>query len=101
MADELELYNETYARLVELRAQAIRSADLSELYRTSVLPQSQAAVEAGLSAYRVGSLEFMSVLESQMTVNRFEIERVRLAAEHQEALAGIDALTGNTPGGDR
>lgn len=96
-----ELYNETYAALVEERARATRAAELHELYRTRVIPQSRAAVEAGLSAYRVGSLDFMSVLDSQMTVNRYEIESVRLAAEHQEALAGIGALTGISVGGDR
>ncbi len=100
-ATELELYSETYAELAELRAQAARAADLSELLRTDVLPQANAAVESGLSAYRVGTLDFMAVLESHMTVNQFEIERLRLAAEYQSAVAGIDALTGMTPGGAR
>jgi cobalt-zinc-cadmium efflux system outer membrane protein len=98
-ASELELYNETYASLAERRSEAIRAADVSELLRTDVLPQARAAVESGLSAYRVGRLDFMAVLESQMLVNQFEIERVRLAAEHQSALAAIDALIGVIPGG--
>lgn len=100
-ARELELYNETYAQLAERRAAALRAADVSELLRTDVLPQARAAVESGLSAYRVGSLDFMAVLQSRMTVNQYEIERLRLAAEYQSALAGIDALTGVIPGGER
>jgi cobalt-zinc-cadmium efflux system outer membrane protein len=100
-ARELELYNETYAQLAEHRSAALRAADVSELLRTDVLPQARAAVESGLSAYRVGALDFMAVLESRMTVNQYEIERLRLAAEYQSARAGIDALTGVIPGGDR
>jgi cobalt-zinc-cadmium efflux system outer membrane protein len=98
-ASELELYNETYASLAERRSEAVRAADVSELLRTDVLPPARAAVESGLSAYRVGRLDFMAVLESRMLVNQYEIERLRLAAEHQGALAAIDALIGVIPGG--
>lgn len=94
-ARELDLYNETFARLAELRAQAERARRLSELYRTSILPQAQASVEAALTAYQVGNVDYMTLLTNQMTVNQFEIERVRLAAEYLEAVAGIDALTGS------
>ena len=93
-ARELDLHNETFARLSELRAAAERARDLSELYRTSIVPQAQAAVESALSAYRVGAVDYMTLLSNQTTVNRFETERVRLAAEYQASVAGIEALTG-------
>ncbi len=93
-ARELDLYNETYARLSELRAAAERARNLSELYRTSIVPQAMAAVESALSAYRVGEVDYMTLLSNQATVNRFETERVRLAAEYQASVAGILALTG-------
>lgn len=92
-AKQLDLYNETYARLSELRAASERSWILSELYRTSIIPQAQAAVESALSAYRVGEVDYMTLLANQMTVNRFKTERVRLSATYQDAVAGIQALT--------
>ncbi len=94
-ARELDLYNETFARLAELRAQAERARSLSELYRTSILPQARSSVEAALTAYQVGNVDYMTLLTNQMTVNQFEIERVRLAAEYQQAVAEITALTGS------
>jgi outer membrane protein TolC len=94
-ARELDLHNETFARLSELRAAAERARELSELYRTSIIPQARAAVESALSAYRVGEVDYMTLLSNQTTVNRFETERVRLAAEYQGAIAGIEALTGS------
>jgi len=93
-ARELDLHNETYARLAELRAHAERARSLSELYRTSILPQARAAVEAALSAYQVGNVDYLTLLTNQMTVTQFEVERVRLAAEYHQAVAGIEALTG-------
>ena len=97
-ARELDLHYETFARLSELRAVAERSRDLCELYRTSILPQAQAAVESALSAYQVGAVDYMTLLTNQTTVNRFKTERVRLAAEYQASVAGIVALTGQTMG---
>ncbi len=97
-ARELDLYNETFAQLTELRAAADRARDLSELYRTSIIPQAAAAVESSLSAYRVGNVDYMTLLSNQMTVNRFEIESVRLAAEYHDSVAGIEALTSSGMG---
>jgi outer membrane protein TolC len=98
-AEALELYNETYARLAELRAQAERAGSLSRLYATAILPQARAAVESALSAYRVGRVDYMTLLENQMTVNRYEIETIRLRAEFHRAVAEIEALVGRAPGG--
>lgn len=97
-ARALDLYYETWARLAELRAVAERAAELERLYRTSILPQAEAAVASALGAYRVGEIEATTLIESQLAVNRYEIERLRLAAEHRQAVAEIDALT-RSPGG--
>ena len=47
-----------------------------------------------LSAYRVGEADFMTLVESQMTVNRYAIERIRLAADYLTARAEVEALLG-------
>jgi outer membrane protein, heavy metal efflux system len=98
MARDLE--NETYAMLTELRADAERARRLSTLYERGILPQARAGVEAALSAYRVGTADYMTLVDSEMTVNRYETELVRLAAAWQRATAAIAALAGPV-GGDR
>ncbi len=98
---ERDLYNETFARLTELRADAVRAQGLASLYQTSILPQAEAAVQSALSAYRVGRLEYLTLVESEMTVNRYQIESLRLAADFQEALAEMEALVGGEIGGAR
>jgi outer membrane protein TolC len=91
-ARAIDLYNETFARLAERRAEAERARKLVALYSTSVLPQARAAVESALSAYRVGKVDFMTLMQNELTVNRFEIESVRLAAEYQRAVGELQAL---------
>ncbi len=100
-ARAIDLYNETFARIAELRAEAERARRLVSLYDTSVLPQARAAVESSLSAYRVGKVDFMTLVQNELTVNRFEIEGVRLAADYQRALAELEALVIVDLGGAR
>ena len=91
---ELDLYNETYARLAELRAEAVRARNLAALYATSILPQARAAVESALSAYRVGRVDYISLWNNEMTVNRYQVELVRLTAEYHRVVAEIEAIVG-------
>ncbi|HSG82797.1 MAG TPA: TolC family protein [Gemmatimonadota bacterium] len=100
-ARALDLYNDTFARLAELRAQAERARNLSRLYVTSILPQAQAAVESALSAYRVGRIDYTTLVVNEMTVNRYQIESVRLTAEYHRAVAQVEALVGAAFGEDR
>jgi outer membrane protein TolC len=98
-AMEQDLYNETFAEVTELRADAERARNLADLYANSVLPQARAAVESALSAYRVGRVDYMTLVENEMTVNRYEIESVRLAAEYHSAVAALEALVAGDLGG--
>lgn len=93
-AEAQDLYNRTYAELVELRAEAERSRRLSRLYATSIVPQARASVAAALSAYRVGKVDYMNVVENQMIANRYEAESVRLLADYWQAVAEIEVRIG-------
>ncbi|MBT8402300.1 MAG: TolC family protein, partial [Gemmatimonadetes bacterium] len=62
-ARALDLHYETWARLGELRASAERARTLEEIYRVSILPQAEAAVESALAAYRVGRVDYATLLD--------------------------------------
>ena len=100
-ARALELHYDTYARLGELRAADERARTLEEIYRVQILPQAEASVESAFAAYQVGSVDYATLLDARLTVNRYAIDRVRLAAERLQATAEIDALTRSSMGGDR
>lgn len=89
-----DLVNETYARIAEAHAEAESARRLSTLYETSIVPQARAAVESSLSAYRVGQVDFMTLVQNELTVNRYEIETVRLTASYHAAVAALEALVG-------
>lgn len=93
-AEALETRNETFARLAEIRSEAQRSRNLARLYAGSILPQSRAAVTTALAAYRAGKVNFLTLIENQMTANRYQIDGLRLTAAYHSAVAEIEALTG-------
>ena len=93
-AELTNLQNETIARIIETRARAVQDQNLIRLYRGSVLPQARAAVQASLSSYRVGRVTFMTLVDNQMTVNRYETESYRLRADYHQAVGELEALVG-------
>ena len=67
---------------------------LEALYRDELLPQARAALAAADAAYAVGEVDFMTLLDAQMTLNRLRQEVFRLAVARGSALAGLEELTG-------
>jgi len=93
-ADLQGIRADTRARVTELYANLVRARTLSQLYRTTVLPQARAAVTSSLAAYRVGDVNLMTLLDTQMTVNRYGQELFALDAEQGATLAELEMLVG-------
>jgi outer membrane protein TolC len=85
---------DTRGRLAELYAAVQRSQRLAALYRGTILPQSQTTVASSLASYRVAAVDFMTLLDNQMTVNRYRQDLYRLDAERGVALAELEMLVG-------
>jgi outer membrane protein TolC len=85
---------QVHARIVELLAELDRARTLTELYRTEVLPQAGAAVQSAYSSYRVGSVDFMTLVDAQMTLNEYEQELHRLHADFGVMLAELEMTIG-------
>ncbi len=110
-ADLAAMRAETRARVAEMHVEWLRAKNLQTLYRTTILPQARAAVSASMTAYRVGRVNLMTLLDNQATVNRYEQELAALEAAEGMALADLEMLLGRelfdsnsgrpTPGGDR
>ena len=86
--------NELKAQLAQQVAMAEQSYQSARLYETTVLPQARLAVEAALSAYRVNRVDFLTLLDSQMTVFNYEISRAQAVVNYNKALAQIEFVTG-------
>lgn len=93
-ADLAAMRAETRGKIGEAYAALTRARSLAQLYRTTVLPQAEATVASALAAYRVGSVDFMTLLDDRMTVNKYRQELFALDADQGKAWAELEMLVG-------
>lgn len=93
-AELTEMQARVDARIGELLADIERDRTLVRLYRSEVLPQAEANVESALSSYRVGTVDFMTLVDARMTVNGYQQELYALLADYGRALAELEMTVG-------
>jgi outer membrane protein TolC len=93
-ADLAAMRAETRGKIGEAYASLMRARSLARLYHSTVLPQAEATVASAMSAYRVGTVDFMTLLDDRMTVNRYHQELYTLDADQGKAWAELEMLVG-------
>ncbi len=86
--------NELYFDLKQNYLAAKASETLLKLYAQGVVPQSSLALESSMSAYEVGNVDFLTVMGNFTTVLNYQTDYYRELANYQQALARIEAVTG-------
>ena len=80
------------AELRTARAEVAAGARRLELLTSRVVPAARATVEATLRSYRVGQIEFVTVLATEDALYRAELDAARVAAEHLGHLITVEQL---------
>jgi outer membrane protein TolC len=93
-ADLAAMRAETRGKIGEAYAALMRARSLAQLYRTTVLPQAEATVASALAAYRVGSVDFMTLLDDRMSLNTYRQDLSTLEADEGKAWAELEMLAG-------
>ena len=85
--------------LAELQKQYVNVKASEEqllIYRDGLIPQAQATIQAGLTAYESNRTDFESLFSSYMDVLSLDLEYQQTLLDHDTALAHIERLTGVT-----
>ena len=93
-AELVDARSQVNARIGELLAELDRARTLVELYRAEVLPQAEANVTSSYASYRVGSVDFMTLVDAQMTVNQYRQELFVLLADYGQLVAELEMAVG-------
>ena len=79
----------------------LRASDkLMSLYKDGLVPKSYQDIELSLSGYKTGSVDALTVITRLKAVIEYEISYWSQFAEHEKAIARIEALTGLHQPGD-
>lgn len=93
-ADLAAMEADTRGRVGVAYADLRQARQLRDLYRVTLLPQARATVTSSLAAYQAGQINLMTLLDAQMTVNRYRQELYRLDAAEGQGWAELEMLTG-------
>jgi len=86
--------NEIFFMITDMTSMLQRTERQIELYKTGIIPQANLQVSSAMSAYRVGKVDFMTLLDSQMTLYKYELEYYLALKEYEKNLANLEALVG-------
>ncbi len=88
MVDELK------AEIASLAAALRRTRDQLLLLGDGILPQARAGLSSSTAAYRVGRVDFLTLLDAQVTLYRHELDYHRLLTDFAENLAALERAVG-------
>jgi outer membrane protein TolC len=88
--------NSIRAGIADLLAQLERRRQQAELYRSGIIPQAEKALESSVASYRVGKVDFLTLLDSRSALFSYEREYQEALAEQQMRRAQLEALVGMT-----
>jgi len=88
-----------------LLAQAVRvlydfedSDRKARLYEDTLIPKAEELLQASEEAYQGGTVDFLSLLDAQRTLLKFELQHERAITDSQQKLAELEMLAGGELG---
>jgi outer membrane protein TolC len=83
-----------YFRLKDPYLHITTDENLLKLYGEAIVPQATLALDSSISSYRVGTVDFLSLLSNQQTVLEYEMKYYEVFADYCKALASLESLIG-------
>jgi len=86
--------NEVLFMITDMASMIQRGERQLELYKTGILPQTSLQINSAMSSYRVNKADFMTLLDSQMTLYKYELEYHQALTEYEKNVANLGAAVG-------
>jgi outer membrane protein, heavy metal efflux system len=81
-------------KLKEAYLTASTSDRLINLYATGVIPQATLSLESAIASYQVGKVDFLSLIDTLVTLLEYELKYNESLTDFQKALARLEPLVG-------
>ncbi len=77
-----------------VHAELVRADREAELLHTGLVPQALQSLESSRTAYEVGRLDFLGLLDSQVRLLTAQLQEVRAVSDRRAAFGVLEALVG-------
>lgn len=88
------LKNNIDSGIADLLAKLEKRQKLVQLYKSGIIPQAEQSLESAIIGYRVNKVDFLTLLDSRVTLFNFERDYYESLAEYQIRLAQLEAVVG-------
>jgi len=88
------LKNSISYTISDILAQMERRRKLVELYTGGIIPQAEQSLESAVISYRVGKVDFLTLLDGRVSLFNYEKELYDSKAEYMMKLAQLEAAVG-------
>ena len=86
--------NEVLFQIENTLSDLKKDEKLLDLYKTGIIPQASQSLNSAMSGYQVDKVDFLTLLNNQMTLFNYELEYYRILADHEKNLANLEAAVG-------
>jgi outer membrane protein TolC len=93
-AERDALINEINRGIADTLAKMERREKLAQLYKNGIIPQAEQSLESAVIGYRVNKVDFLTLLDSRLTLYSYERQYYESLAEYQMRKAQLEALVG-------
>lgn len=95
--DLQSIRQELLFRIKDNVVQSERAEQLVKILGEAIIPQARLTLASAQAGYAVGKVDFLTLLNSLLTLQENEIERHGEMVEHEKALARLEAIIGEQP----
>jgi len=93
-AEYEEKRQQVFLRIQQFSIDIAAHGDEAALYKTAIIPQAEQALSSAMAGYRVDKVDFLTLLDNQVTLFDFEIAYHHHRTEYEKSLAKLEAEVG-------
>jgi outer membrane protein, heavy metal efflux system len=88
--------NDVFLKIKIIMDKETRGRELISLIKTGIIPQARQTLESSMGAYSVDKVDFLTLIENQVTLLKWEIKYDRELADYEQNLAALEHVVGQS-----
>jgi outer membrane protein TolC len=88
------LKNDIYFQIREVMTEIEKYDKEIELFQTGLIPQSKLSLESAIAGYKVNKVDFLTLVNNQITLYSYKLDYYRALTDHEVKLAELETTIG-------